>query len=379
MPVAGPRLPPPQQRAAHLDDMSLDHDTTLSALASGKQLHHDPELDRLLRELAAIGASDEAENAPSENYRFAEAATGTEAAFSQQLQVCEAGDAGECLVGLPSPSQHPFPTPSTSTYSEEVKALFRALENLDNPTAAKLKSIYPPSSSSYHPTSSSEAFSKPGPSKLVLERFGHYLGKTAAVTIAGAAIQKTTAPKQAANIDKRPWSRMSEAARLHAAAVYCEEVGGMAVSLNLHPDTAARWTSGTLKTEITRLFRDALNRNLDKAGFKGLPYMLQFELSPLGRLHLHGVIDTHDRNQQEIEAIKLALRQAAGRIKGKAAGRQLQLDEITDGAGWATYIGKARKQVLDKLDLKGIYVTSQSMSRLAGNHHEIARKRRLAA
>lgn len=59
--------------------------------------------------------------------------------------------------------------------------------------------------------------------------------------------------------------------------------------------------------------------------------------------------------------------------------RKLQLDGITDGAGWATYISKARKQVIDQLDLNGICVTSQSMSRLAGNHHEIARNRRLVA
>lgn len=346
--------------------MSLDHDTTLPALASGEPLHHDPEIDRLLREL---GTFEEAEIAPCENDRFAEAAPDAEVAFSQQIQVCEAGGTKECLVGLCALSQHPIPNPSISTYSEEEKALLARLEGIC-PT---------PSHSSYHPTSSDEIFSRPGPSKLVLERFGHYFGKAAAVTIAGVSIQTTTKPKRAANIDKRPWSRMSEAARLHTAATLCEEIGGMAVSLNLHPDKAVRWNSGTLKTEITRLFRDALNRNLDKAGFKGLPFMLAFEFSPFGRLHLHGVIDTHDRNQQEIEAIKLALRQAAGRIKGKAAGRQLQLDEITDGAGWATYISKTRKQVIDQLDLKGICVTSQSMSRLAGNYHEIVRKRRLAA
>lgn len=347
--------------------MSLDHDTTLPAPASGEPIHHDPELASLLRELAAMSAQKQVEHAPSGNYRFAEVATSADTAFRQEIQVCEGGGAEECLVSLPSPSQHPFPTPSASTYSEEVKALFEALMNLDNLTPEEVKNLV----------------GTPAPREPTLIdkiRSGAItIGGSVTTTIVGTTSKTTTTPKRAANTDKRPWSRMPEAARLHAAAVYCEDVGGMAVSLNLHPKTAARWTSGAVKTEITRLFRDGLNRRLEKAGIKGLPFMLAFELSPLGRLHLHGVIDTHDRNKQEIDAIKLALRQAAGRIEGKAAGRQLQLDEITDGAGWATYIGKARKQVLAQLDLKGVCVTSQSMSRLAGNHHEIARKRRPAA
>jgi len=150
------------------------------------------------------------------------------------------------------------------------------------------------------------------------------------------------------------------------------------VSLNLHLDTHARWTSGTLKSKITELFRDALNRELKTAGITGLPFMFIFEITSCGRLHLHGALDTHDCDEAQIDVIKLALRTAAGRIEGRAAGWQLCLRLVYDGPGWATYLGKVRKLPLARLDLKALMITSHAMTGLARNYHKNARRKRLA-
>lgn len=347
----------------------------------------------LMRLLDAIGTPvEEPQNGPSDNDKYETDAPAAEARFVQHLQVCGAPGAEECLVALPAPSAHPSSTPSphpctppsvapANTCSEEELADLRErLERvLGFPTPSSSTTSSP--ERRREPGGSSWAFGMHYPRKDVLERFARYRTQTVTVTSAGAT---TTAGKTKikakvpANINK-PWSRLSDAVRLHAAASYCEEVGGMAVSLNLHPATAARWTSGTLKTKITRLFQIGLNRRLEKAGITALPYALQFELSPEGRLHLHGAIDTHDRDEATIESIKLALRQAAGRIEGKAAGRQLCLKTITDGAGWASYIRKALKRTTADLGQDVPPIISIPMRRLAGEHHEEARKMRLAA
>ncbi|WP_347920279.1 hypothetical protein [Paracoccus marcusii] len=290
----------------------------------------DPTSDDLLRALAAIDDLPRNDKYPDPRDLELER-------MLQEMRASEGGGAPGCPVGLPTPP----PTPSIA-----------------RPERFKYRD---------------EALPK---GNLLTRKYG----PTTTATIAGATVTTTPAkPKRAANLNRRPWSRLPEPARLYSAATYCEEVGGMAVSLNLHPDTAARWTAGTLKTRTTDLFRDGLNRALKAAGIAGLPYLLQFEIAPGGRLHVHGVIDTHDRDPTEIDAIKLALRTAAGRIDGKAAGRQLMLKAVTDGPGWATYLGKVRELTLAQMNLDAITITSRPMTKRAGIFHENARRKRHAA
>ena len=93
-------------------------------------------------------------------------------------------------------------------------------------------------------------------------------------------------------------------------------------------------------------------------------------------MHLHGVIDGygHDR-----DAIADALRKAAGEIPGRAKARQVKLNLVHDGAGWASYVVKERKRTAAELKANRLTIMSQSMSRLARQYHDEARNVRLAA
>lgn len=326
------------------------------------------EEDDLLRQLAVIGAPCEpTENSHSGNDSFREAGPDGKVRFAQETQVSGGGDALRCPVPLPAPSNARLPTTSVTLSDPPTEVELAALQDQLDGTMGKA------------PTSSS---------RLAEDRHLARLGaiyknqkKNAGATATICTITFPATPKPANTNVKMPlpWARLSEAGRLYASARYCQVKGGVAVSLNLHNDTAARYTSGQLKTKITDLFRGALRRRLHAAGIVGLPYYLMFELSPAGELHLHGVLDLHDRSQDEIDAIKLALRQAAGQIKGRAAGRQLHLKVIWNGNGWAKYMLKARKIAQARLNLDSLKVSSHEMSDRARNYHDQARKLSIAA
>ena len=348
-------------------------------------MQHDPvpgaKEDDLLRQLAMIGASCEPPQPdPAGLYKIAEAAPRENARNSQELQVAGGGGLSGCAVRLPSPfpthspalSSTPSSTPSTlSENGGEAADQDTLLAWLDAVIRAETSGggITPPAP-------------RPAPAILApVQPQGPAV--TATATIGGVAFPPTAPvkPKRAANAPKMApaWLRLSKAARVRASIEYAEAVGGLAVSLNLHPTKDTAYSSGRLKTSVRRLFRDALNRALDAAGIKELACCLQFEVSPHGRLHLHGVIDTHDRDPAEVDAIKLAMRKAAGQIMGKGAARQLCLKPITGAAGWASYIQKAPTPTLAQLKQDMPPIISHAMARRAGNHHDNARKYHLVA
>ncbi|QEU08699.1 hypothetical protein [Paracoccus yeei] len=172
------------------------------------------------------------------------------------------------------------------------------------------------------------------------------------------------------------WNDLHEAARFRVASEYTERAEGLAVSLNLSIGRESSYLSEDRQTKITRLFQNRLNGELKAAGLSGLPYAFTFELSQDGRLHLHGVLDAHGHDR---DAIANALRKAAGEIQGRAKARQVKLDLVHDGAGWASYTNKERKRTSQRLDLERLTIMSQSMSRLAKQYSDEARKARIAA
>lgn len=347
-------------------------------------MQHDPvpgaEEDELLRQLAMIGAFCEPpQSDPAGLYKIAEAAPRENARNPQELQVSGGGGLSGCAVRLPSPFPTHSPAPSSTPSSTPSTLCENGGEAADQDTLlARLNQIVKAE------TSGGITPPAPTPAPAILAPIQPQApAVTATATIGGVAFPPTAPvkPKRAANAPKMApaWLRLSKAARVRASIEYAEAVGGLAVSLNLHPAKDTAYSSGCLKTSVRRLFRDALNRALDAAGIKELPYCLQFEASPHGRLHLHGVIDTHDRDPAAVDAIKLAMRKAAGQIMGKGAARQLCLKPITGAAGWSSYIQKAPTPTLAQLKQDMPPIISHTMARRAGNHHENARKYPLVA
>lgn len=187
--------------------------------------------------------------------------------------------------------------------------------------------------------------------------------------------------KKPANIVVRPvaWRRLGETEKFLLAAERCQGDGGIAVTLNLSTSREHNYMSRSRRTQARRLFQNQLNKALKEAGLSGLEYTFLFEISPEGRLHLHGVLRGAGLDETALKTLKLALRQAAGKIHGRAAARQVKLKRLYDAAGWARYIFNVRKSTANKLGTNRLMVMSESMGRLLRVFHEETRETRRVA
>lgn len=157
--------------------------------------------------------------------------------------------------------------------------------------------------------------------------------------------------KKPANLVVRPvaWRRLDETEKFLLAAERCQGDGGVAVTLNLSAGRERSYLSRYHKTQVRRLFQNSLNKALKEAGLSWLEHAFLFEISPAGRLHLHGVLRVAGLDSTALKAFKAALRQAAGNIDGRAAARQVKLKRLYDATGWAKYTFKDRKATANKL------------------------------
>ncbi len=188
--------------------------------------------------------------------------------------------------------------------------------------------------------------------------------------------------KRPANLDVPPvaWRRLDERTKYQIAAEMCQVDGcGVAVTLNLGVAREQSYMTRQNRTRIRRLFQNSLNRPLKEVGQAGLEYALVFEVFPEGRLHLHGVFLGTGLDSSALMAIKTALREAAGKIKGKAAARQVHFQRLYSASGWATYTWKACRTTAKALGGDQLMIMSRSMGRLARDFHQETREKRRAA
>lgn len=118
-----------------------------------------------------------------------------------------------------------------------------------------------------------------------------------------------------------------------------------------------------------------LHRHLKAAGFEKLPYALIFELEPdvgdVGRLHLHGVLDTSGLTHDQLMRVHQVLHKAAGEANGCLGGaRQLKLKAVDDPEGWADYMMKSRAQVRRVMNVESPYMLNQHMIRAARRSYD---------
>lgn len=188
----------------------------------------------------------------------------------------------------------------------------------------------------------------------------HHIDRAAAIRtlLAQHRHRYPSGPQRRARLPQRlptQWRDLSLHQRYRRATEAAQRAGGLALTLNLHPDIEAH---ARASTDPMRYLTLRIDRALKKHGMSDLPRAFILETSPAGRLHLHGVIIP---GEHTLDTVKLALREGAGKITRQgAAPRQLDLQEVTGAAGWASYTLKG--------DPASIYL-AQPATRAARQHH----------
>lgn len=138
-------------------------------------------------------------------------------------------------------------------------------------------------------------------------------------------------------ITKAPktWKKASKADKFVASIGSVGAGRGYAFTLNLSGSQEAALKAAG---DPTRRISDRINRALKGVGVCAPEYSFTLEISPLGRLHLHGAI--HVPQWHDLTSVKRALMQAGGKLKGHAASRQVKLKPIDNAEGWAGYLQK---------------------------------------
>ncbi len=148
----------------------------------------------------------------------------------------------------------------------------------------------------------------------------------------------------------------------------------MAFTLNL---SAGRERMLMCRPDPADDLRRYIAREMRAAVGSALPFSFAFEIAPGGKLHIHGVLLPLNDAPDHRKAIRQALARAGGAIKGKEAGRQVDLKPLTDGLGWAVYSQKDFDTACRHLGTNKITFVSQELKRLAKAHHDELAKSRL--
>ncbi|MFP1630966.1 hypothetical protein ACLB6G_04445 [Zhengella sp. ZM62] len=134
---------------------------------------------------------------------------------------------------------------------------------------------------------------------------------------------------------KNQWRHASAEDKLAESVRVAARNNGMTFSLNLSPKREA---AARANNDPTRFLSHYVNREMKQHLGRVLPYSFVLEVSPEGRLHLHGVVVIPGDDAALRKGIKDALMCAGGRIRGKGSSRQLALRKFSDPEGWASYM-----------------------------------------
>lgn len=171
----------------------------------------------------------------------------------------------------------------------------------------------------------------------------------------------TTNPGPTANKNSKPsaWRRLTDLQKFTLAVRAAGALHGLTFNLNLSKSRrAALVKSDDPLRQITKY----LNRELKKAELTATPYALTLEISPQGRLHIHGVILPYPGTT---EPLKGALMASGGKLPGRTASRQVHLKQIDDADGWVGYCLKDTKKTAPVIKGTRTTFVSTPMSRIA--------------
>lgn len=166
-------------------------------------------------------------------------------------------------------------------------------------------------------------------------------------------------PVGASPLSPKTWKEASAADKLKASIALVGKKCGITFNLNLSP---AQEKAMRASADPARHISDRINRQLKAAGIPNPEYAFALEVSPEGRLHLHGVVSP---GPHDLTAIKQALVRAGGKIKGRAASRQLVVRSMPDAPGWNGYVTKDMPKTKHDLRLEKLTYISTPLRRLS--------------
>lgn len=165
-------------------------------------------------------------------------------------------------------------------------------------------------------------------------------------------------PVSASPLPPKTWKEASAADKLKASIALVGQKRGLTFSLNLSPEQEKAMRASA---DPARHISDRINRQLKAAGVPSPEYGFVLEISPQGRLHLHGVLSP---GLHDITAIKQALVRAGGKIKGKAGSTQLLIEPILGASIWSRYVTKDMAKTKHDLGLEKLTYISTPLRRL---------------
>ncbi|MCV3210036.1 hypothetical protein OHD62_19530 [Mesorhizobium sp. YC-39] len=173
------------------------------------------------------------------------------------------------------------------------------------------------------------------------------------------------------NPRRTTWERLSAEDRFVATIEAAGRRQGIALTLNLSKE---REITLRASKDPARLLSTYINRELGKAGLAAA-YSIRFEISPAGRLHVHGAVVDSSYDPSSLNELKRALVAAAGKIHGKAGSRQCVFRELYYPAGWHAYLRKTRRKICHELGIDKITFISRGMREIArADFHERSRQ-----
>ena len=171
---------------------------------------------------------------------------------------------------------------------------------------------------------------------------------------------------------RRPsaWRYLTETGKLHAYLRSVSPTGeALAVTVNFG-DTltkAANDNPGSVK----KLFQDRLARALKSSSLRARDYVLVLDVSPAGRLHLHGAVDARPAERKALEAV---LKVAAGKWDApRGSDRQIHTQPMRQADGWARYDCRNRVAVQSLIGDQSIMTVSRGCNQRAKALYEAAR------
>ena len=132
------------------------------------------------------------------------------------------------------------------------------------------------------------------------------------------------------------WERLSSDDRLQLIFQHASQKDAVAFSLNF---TTKKFTDLNASGDPVR----SLSRSINRAAKIALGYLLDvafiFEHTAAGRLHVHGCAIVPAG--VDLDCFRKILKAAGGKVTGLGSGRQCDISEMNNSAGWHGYCSKA--------------------------------------
>jgi hypothetical protein len=175
--------------------------------------------------------------------------------------------------------------------------------------------------------------------------------------------RKKTTCQTANNAGRKPWKKATADDKLASSVLAAREQEGIAFSLNLSPER-----EDTLRnsTDPARLLSGYINREMRAVMDIVPPYTFAFDISPNGRLHIHGVAVVHRNDLEKKKIFKKALMRAGGKLPGRSASTQCKFEKLDDTPDvWIGYVLEDIRKTRKKLATDKVTFISKGMRGLA--------------